>query len=516
MIKPENQTLNFAVIDDDYLDIELLGRYLYEIFSSDYSLEKFSTWEEAEENLENCDLLFIDYYLGCRDAKEIIGYIKEKYPTLPIIVLTGRGDENIAVDVMKTGADDYMNKNELSAPFLKRTIEYTLSRRKMQKEQIRLEYALKQSQKLEALGTLAGGIAHDFNNMFAAVTGYLDLLKLRTEDSRSLKYLTALIQVTDNMSDLIKRLLTFSQGNFTDKIDVDITDIVKDVLMILEHTATKSVTIESTLPSEPQMIHCNKTMIQQTILNVCLNGIESMETGGNLNIECRKEIIDSNTETPGLEEGIYTVISVTDTGTGIDEEHQTRIFEPFFTTKSLGSKKGTGLGLALSWQSIKEHGGLISFSSELNKGSTFNIYLPVTEQSHAEESPEEPLPMSDRGETVLVVDDEKYVRDSLTEMLNYLGYNPVSVSSGIRCIEYIKNNRSGLPLIILDISMPVMSGIECISLIEDISPETRILICSGHNSYEITDKIAHRHISFIQKPVHINTLANEIRKLLDS
>jgi CheY-like chemotaxis protein len=372
---------------------------------------------------------------------------------------------------------------------------------------------------MEAVGTLAGGIAHDFNNMLTGIMGFLELaiMKSRGRDvERDLRHVQA---SCETMAELIHRLLAFSshQG-FTNEI-VSLRAVLTELEVILSHTIPKDISIRIELPEEDIVVRGNGSQIHQVFLNLCINAAQAMPEGGNLNVKVERLTADKNylLTHDSLTEGEYYVTQVSDTGIGISKRTLERIFEPFFTTKNLSSKKGTGLGLAVTWQIVKEHGGHIDVYSELGEGSTFRVFLPISTESVTGTKESEPIELPGGDETILLVDDEAIVLAVASELLEQLGYTVRRAEDGISAEEIYRDSHHEIDLVILDLSMPRMGGRECLKRLRRINPNVPAIFSSGHNMEAARESLlAEGAQEVIQKPYRMEELARKIRAVVQT
>ncbi|PKL16110.1 MAG: hypothetical protein CVV49_17950 [Spirochaetae bacterium HGW-Spirochaetae-5] len=379
-----------------------------------------------------------------------------------------------------------------------------------------LEEKLRHSQKMDVIGRLAGGIAHDFNNMLGIIIGSAELLSLKIEPGlNSSKYITRILETGEKASALIKKLMLFSRKSGAVFRIFDIHETITNVTEILEHTIDKKISIEIDLSAENSTINGDPDLIENALLNMALNSRDAMPDGGRISFKTENRILDEYfvkdkpfTITPGN----YIEIEISDTGYGIPHENFDKIFEPFFTTKPSG--KGTGLGLAAVYGTVKEHNGTIALYSEPGTGSVFKIYLPCrTDENYQVKQNDSPL---FRGsENILIIDDDINIIANLRDILSELGYGVHSAAGGIDGITIFRENYNLIDLVIVDMIMPDISGIETIIFLKDIKPDIKIIVSSGFNNEETNGRISNLGISgFIQKPFRMDELSRLIHSLL--
>lgn len=382
-------------------------------------------------------------------------------------------------------------------------------------EKKRLEERLIRSQKLEAVGTLAGGIAHDFNNVLTAILGYAEIIQSMTKEGDPFyKPASIILQAAKKGADFSKKILSVTRKEKIEARPVNINVIVRDSLELLQRSIPKNIEVITRLDDGIPNINADPSQIQQVIINLAVNSRDAMPEGGKLTIETSvvgKENGAASSIPPT--EGGFIKLSISDTGLGIDKETQKKIFDPFFTTKVLG--KGTGLGLYIVHSIISNHGGYINLYSEPLKGTCFNIYLPVTQSSEAEESGKiEDLKGSG---TILIIDDESDVRELCKDMLKPLGYKVLQAEDGNAGINIYREMKDNISLVLLDMVMPKMSGNEVFQALKTIDDKVKVLICSGYSRDGFTgiaELMKSGVTGFLQKPFSRQAMATAIKKAL--
>ncbi|MBU1937039.1 PAS domain S-box protein [bacterium] len=384
-------------------------------------------------------------------------------------------------------------------------------------ERKKLEAQLRQSQKLEAIGTLAGGIAHDFNNILMAILGYTEMAQsdIPTKNSTYQKLEQAL-KASNRAKELVQQILTFSRQIEHEFEPVQIHPVVKEAVKLLRASLPTTIEIRQHIDNRCGYILGDPTQIHQIIMNLCTNAFHAMrENGGILEISLEDVDVDANYAKayPQLSPGEYVRLAVRDTGHGIDAVTLERIFDPFFTTKAAG--EGTGMGLAVTHGVVSRHGGQIVVNSETGKGSTFQVYLPRLQTKKSDEnSPLEPI---SRGtERILLVDDEAVLVEMQQEMLGNLGYEITPCTSSLEALETFRADPNKFDLVITDQTMPNLTGVELAGELMIIKPNIRIILMTGYSeviSPEQARKLGIRE--YIMKPVVLRDLSQAIRKLLD-
>lgn len=374
-----------------------------------------------------------------------------------------------------------------------------------------------QAQKLEAIGNLSAGIAHDFNNILSGILGSSQLAKLYINKPQNIEdALDKIIKGTHRAADLVQQILTFSRQSDYKKQPLKISILVTEVLKLIRATLPATIEIKQQIHSIA-MVMADPGRIHQVIMNLCTNAYHAMgETGGVLTVST-KEIKVPDDPSPlklNLLPGNYLILEVRDTGQGISPEDMDKIFDPYFTSKP--PETGTGLGLSVVHGIVEEHMGAINVLSKLGQGSTFQIFLPVTQTQTAGIKEENPIAPLFGTEKIMIVDDEEYIRNSTTGLLEDFGYTPISFSNGLEALEAFKKNPKGFDLIITDMTMPGMTGNELAAKILNIRPELPIILCSGYSQATAitnTEKNGIRQV--LQKPVNLEEMALMIRQLLD-
>ncbi|MFB0533367.1 MAG: PAS domain S-box protein [Anaerolineae bacterium] len=378
----------------------------------------------------------------------------------------------------------------------------------------KLEEQLRQAQKMEAVGTLAGGIAHDFNNILTGILGFASLVhsELPTDSSVRLDVET-IIRSARRGSELTRQLLAFARRRRVELHSLSLNDIAREVMGLLERTIDKAIAIEPHLAKDLATVEGNAGQIQQMLLNLCLNARDAMPQGGRLIIETQNVTLSeekARTEL-NLEAGQYVLLSVTDTGIGMDAETQQHLFEPFFTTK----EQGRGLGLAMAFGIVRGHGGAIHVYSEPGQGSTLKVYLPVASRSTEDTAPEE-VEVVGGTETVLVVDDEEPVRALLRRILEEGGYTVLLTTDGFEAVELYTRLSTKIDMVVLDIIMPQMSGWETYERLREINPEVKVLLSSGYSENgQAQDILAAGARGFLQKPYDPRAVLRKVREVLE-
>ena len=397
-------------------------------------------------------------------------------------------------------------------------INYVAVKRDVTKER-RVEEQLRHAQKMEAVGKLAGGIAHDFNNLLTAIAGYSDLLLLHLPEGEAAhREVLEIRKASDRAAALTRQLLAFSRRQVLQPKVLDLNQVVMNMEKMLHRLIGEDVELITSLASDLGQVKADPGQIEQVIVNLAVNSRDAMPEGGKLILETANVELDEHyaTRHESALPGSYVMFAVADSGCGMDEATMSRLFEPFFTTKEVG--KGTGLGLATVYGIVKQSGGYIRAYSEVGRGTTFKVYLP-REKMVAEPVEKEALPLySPEGEeTVLVVEDERMVRDLVREILSRQGYEMLEAGRGAEALEVSERHKGPIHLLITDVVMPGMTGPELARHLTARRPATKVLFMSGYTD----DAILHHGVlepgtEFLQKPFTAGSLAAKVRHVLDA
>ncbi|MGO9379277.1 MAG: PAS domain S-box protein [Dissulfurispiraceae bacterium] len=380
-----------------------------------------------------------------------------------------------------------------------------------------LEHQIMQAQKMEAVGQLAGGIAHDFNNILSAIIGYGHLVLMQIQEDSPLRpYVEQILDSSERAATLTQNLLAFSRKQIINLQPCRVNEIIKKATPVLTKLIREDIELKLELSEEDSTVIVDRLQIEQVLINLVTNARDAMSAGGILTISTQKMDMDATfMEVHGYGEiGKYAIISVEDTGVGLDEMTKTRIFEPFFTTKEMG--RGTGLGLAMVYGAVKQNNGFINVYSEVGKGTTFRIYLPevtVTVERKKDVDIQSPL---GGAETILLVEDDQALRKLAGTLLDKYGYTVIEAIDGDDALARFNAYKKRIDLLITDVVIPKRSGIEVFETIRMLHPEIKVLFLSGYSKDIIQKKgILDTGANFLQKPVSPNTLLAKVREILN-
>ncbi|OPX99262.1 MAG: Blue-light-activated protein [Syntrophorhabdus sp. PtaB.Bin047] len=387
-------------------------------------------------------------------------------------------------------------------------------RKRADEERERLQAQLLQSQKMEAIGQLAGGVAHDFNNILTAVIGYGNLLEMEMEEEDPLRaYVEEILASSEKAVNLTQSLLAFSRKQSISLKHHEINDIISGVENLLKRLLSEDIDLKISLTSPGITVMADITQIQQVLINLATNARDAMPSGGMLSIEAGHVRPDDSFLRSQRQGGsLYAMISVSDTGSGMDQQTQARIFDPFFTTKEMG--KGTGLGLSIVYGIVKQHNGFISAYSEKDVGTTFHIYLPAVEERTSEGEVKPSAAKRGYG-TILLAEDNPDVRRLATSVLRKTGYSVIEAADGQQAIEAFMANRDSIDLIIIDVVMPRKNGREVVDQVRVVRPDAKVLYTSGYTEDILSDKgMDDTGFAFLAKPLSPHELLRKVEDIL--
>lgn len=371
------------------------------------------------------------------------------------------------------------------------------------------------SQKMESVGALAGGIAHNFNNLLTTILGYSELLQQNSDlDDDSKQKVNSIESSARKAGVLVSKLLSFARKERFEILPLNLTDIINDSVKLLEGVLDKKIGLKTKLINNLPTVEGDPNQLEQVIMNLIVNAKDAMPDGGLITIttntiEVKKGILDIPAY---ILPGRYVLLTITDTGCGIPKEIINRIFEPFFTTKEKG--KGTGLGLATVYGIIKDHKGYITVQSEIDEGSIFNVYLPISDKSIYKTIKQ--IQFSVEGdENILLVDDEEDILNFIKDILESHGYKVIPVRNPLAAIDIFKNLSGDIHLVMTDIIMPLMEGKELIKKLRTIKPDIKIIAISGYSN-EVFTKDDTMIDEFIRKPFEVYQILSTVRRILDT
>ncbi|UCE78775.1 MAG: CHASE domain-containing protein [Nitrospiraceae bacterium] len=390
-------------------------------------------------------------------------------------------------------------------------------------ERRRLEEQLQHAMKMEAVGQLAGGVAHDFNNILTAIIGYSNLLQMKIGENDPLRmHVDHILLSAERATNLVQSLLAFSRKQVINPQPVNLNGVVERIERLLSRVIGEDIQMQTALAEEEIRILADAGQIEQVIMNMAANARDAMPDGGHLTIKTGLSVIDEDFTASHVfaKKGTFGVLTIEDTGSGMDEATRRRIYEPFFTTKEVG--KGTGLGMSIVYGIIEQHEGFIDVSSEPGKGAIFRIYLPVNspDVGHSEEEDKQPREIGathPATETILLAEDDKRVRKLIKDILEHRGYNVIMAEDGDDALVKFNENQARVQLLLLDVIMPKKNGKDVYDEISRMKPGIKALFLSGYTADIIHKKgIIEDGLSFIMKPVSIKDLLDKVRAVLEA
>ena len=384
---------------------------------------------------------------------------------------------------------------------------------------------LRHSQKMEALGTLTGGIAHDFNNLLTAIIGNTQLALSRIESDDALRHRLSEVEKAANRAAVLTRqLLAFSRRQHLDRRAINLNETVSEIAKLLQRIIGEDIEVSIIYGFHLSKVFADRAQIEQVLMNLCVNAREAMPDGGTMTIETSDVALDEKfcRRHTSLEPGKYVQISVTDNGKGMDEETKARIFDPFFTTKEVGD--GAGLGLSMAYGIVEQHGGRIEIESEKGRGTRVSIFLPADKTVIAAEEQIVQLSLFRGNETILVAEDEEALRNLVKDVLGKIGYTVLLAKNGEEAVAIYTQNSNQIDMLLFDVVMPRMSGVEAYRQIKYSGGEDLpVIFMTGYSSETIQNQFITKDnrleklgAAVIQKPYNVSELGYKIRGVLDS
>jgi signal transduction histidine kinase len=512
-------TIRVLNLEDVATDSELVVRELKRA-GLDFTLQRVSGRESFEAALRAPaappDVIISDHNVPQFDGRAALQLARRLVPGTPFILFTGSLNEEKAVEYMKAGADDYILKDRMAR--LGPAVQDALQRKRERLERRRLEEQLLQAQKMEAIGQLAGGVAHDFNNILTAIIGTADLMLADLPaESPHRADAVEILDAAQRAAGLTRQLLAFSRKRAGETRPVDLNALVRGLQTMLRRLLDATIELSLQLDDGLAGTVADAGQIEQVLLNLAVNARDAMPRGGRLTVQTANAELDRNycDQHPGVKPGPYVMISVSDTGIGMDTPTQARVFQPFFTTKEPG--KGTGLGLSTVDTIIKQHGGHVGLYSEIGRGTVFKVYLPRAAPLEDVSSSEAVRAMMPRGtETVLVVEDTNAVRSLVARVLEGLGYEVLEATDAATADVAAARHTGPIHLLLSDVVLPGATGPDLARRLAEQRAAMRVLFTSGYAA----DSVVHQGLlpsgaPYLQKPFTPDILARKVREVLD-
>jgi two-component system, cell cycle sensor histidine kinase and response regulator CckA len=493
--------------------------------------QQASLLDKAQDAILVCDLNFQVLYWN-KSAERIYGWPAEKAFGRSVAELLGAGDlsfTNKAKEALQV-KDEWNSESEhITRDGEQLTVEsrwtlvrndeggpdYYLVTNTDISEKKRTEGHLFRAQRMESIGTLAGGIAHDLNNILSPIMMAVDMLQMNPQDEASMRWLAMIRENSERGADLVRQVLTFARGMSGDRIAVRLEHILKDLVAVLGETLPKSISLTYDVAPGLWTISADPTQIHQVLLNISINARDAMPQGGTLTLKAENISVDENYARMNVDAapGDYVLLTISDTGTGMEPEVLQRIFDPFFTTKDIG--KGTGLGLATTMTIVKSHGGFINVYSEIGRGSRFSVFLPSAEEVYtAPPASASDAPRNGNGELILIVDDEPNIRSVAEATLTSFGYRTVTAENGKDALQVLSERSNEIAAVLTDLAMPEMDGAELARSIKRLYPALSVIVMSGFVSDDQAAELTSLGVSdILLKPYTARSL---LEKLADT
>lgn len=513
--------LKILIVDDDQIDRENIRR-CFSGFYEDIAFTEAETGREALDNIasEEFNCIFLDYLLPDLDGLAVLKKACAKDPKLPpapIVMLTGQGNENVVIEAIRSGAQDYLTKDNITPEAMRIVMTKSIQMYDLRKQHKQAQEQLFQSQKLDAVGQLTGGIAHDFNNLLTIILGNARILSKTLQDQGDdvLRRIETIEATARRGAELVRRLMVFSrQRPFDSKVE-NINETIDHLLTLLKHSLGETIAIKTLLYPELWPVKVDIGQLENVLINMAVNARDAMPGGGTLTIETQNVYLEEHyrEKYPDIEPGPYVMIAISDTGMGIPPDIIDHIFEPFYTTKEVG--KGTGLGLSMAYGFARESGGHLHVYSEKGKGTVFRIYLPQTKEVQQDMIMEDSIVDFGNEEMILVVDDDERLRNMASTMLERMGYRVVSAASGEEALVVLEKDSSKIDMMFTDISMhDGMSGVELVEEVRRLYPELGVLFMTGFTENTLDTYTLIQDYDIIGKPFRKEVLARKIKNII--
>ena len=493
---------------------EVLTPEGYRVVSTNHSRHALSLI-----HAESPDLVILDVMMPGMTGFDVLDAIDRERCDAAFIIVTGEASLDSAVQAIRKGASDYLRKPFEPEELLIR-VETALRQRQFKRDHVcvleekqQLENQLRQSQKMEAIGTLAGGIAHDFNNVLSIILGNTELALADINEKEPVRQnLERILTASLRAREMIQQLLSFSRKEESGRKPLHLNHVVKESLKLLRASLPTNITIELDISPKECTAVADATHIHQIMLNLCTNAAHAMiPDGGILTVRLEPVILESASEVDGLASGHYARLIVADTGHGIEKSIIDRIFDPYFTTKDIG--KGTGMGLSVVHGIVKSSGGAIKAFSSPGQYTEFHLYLPVVDSAiDAEPAGLKRQQLAGGSEHILLVDDEAMLVDMMQQVLEQLGYQVSAHTDSSAALNAFIAQPQAYDLLITDMTMPGMNGTDLTKAVKTVREDLPVILCTGFNEQVSANNAQSLGIhSLVMKPVGMQQLAETIR-----
>jgi signal transduction histidine kinase len=496
--------IEVLLIEDSFPEAKLLAQIFKGSAIGNFKLTHVQRLSGAIEVLQTreFDVALLDLTLPDSEGLESLDTLIKCSPDLPVVVLTNTSDDQLSLEAVRRGAQDYLVKRQVNLDLLVRAVRYAIERKQNAtalqaiNESLELRVAERtkeleatnqlflRAQRLESLGTLASGIAHDLNNILTPILAVAQLLPLRLTnlDDRTRNLLTILESSAHRGAELIQQILSFGRGLEGKQVCLQLPHLLRDVEKILKETLPKSIDLEVDVADGLWMVLADITQLHQILMNLCINARDAMPEGGLLQIGAENCIVAEGDIRLYSHPGDYVMITVTDTGEGIPSHQLDRIFDPFFTTKDVG--QGTGLGLSAVLGIVKSHGGFVDVVSKVNEGSQFQVYMPVCEKLEPSQLPPEELARG-QEQVILVVDDEAAIGEMMRVTLEFYNYRVFVAQDSTTALAIFGQHALKIDLALVDVMMPAIDGFATVVAMQRIRSKVNVVLMSGMVSPEM-------------------------------
>lgn len=498
--------------DDAALILRELRRGNYDV--SQERVDDPATMEAVFQK-QDWDLILSDFSMPHFSGSDALKILRAKGCEKPFIFVSGTIGEETAVDALRDGAQDYLMKTNLKrlVPAVQRALQEAEDRNLRK----RMEQQVQQLQKFEAIGKLAGGIAHDFNNVIGAILGLAEIgYEEAQPGSNSQERFEKICDQANWAGRLTSQLLAFARRQMLQPRKTDMNNLVVEGMSLLRRVIGEQIEVRIVAGTDLRVAMVDPAQIEQVLMNLSLNARDAMPQGGRLTIETRNFEIDEEFCRRNLHArpGNFILLSVSDTGIGMNLATADHVFEPFFTTKEMG--KGTGLGLATVYGIVKQHEGFIYLDSKLGEGTTFRVYLPAASGAAEPRQPKRDEKISTGTGTILLAEDNEGLQEAAKEMLEKLGYYVTLASNGAEAVQIFAKDPAQFDLLILDVVMPSVSGPAAFSQMISIRSDLRVLFSTGYTAEMASlNSLTDQGACVLQKPYSFKNLGQMVRSIMD-